>query len=165
LIVRRINWWSVSDWGWRLAALFTLVGLGVSTYLSVVEAMGTGPSCGVGGGCQTVAASVYSRLMGIPVAYIGVAGYSAMLIGVLAAIGIQPAPVRLQIIVLAAAAAGFLFSVYLTAVQAFFIGAFCVYCITSALAMTGILLAVSSAIAADWAASREELPEEEYADV
>jgi uncharacterized membrane protein len=49
-----------------------LFGLAVASYLSFVELQGQLPSCGPLHGCETVAASEYSRIDGVPVAVGGV---------------------------------------------------------------------------------------------
>ena len=69
---------------WRLRVALVAVGLaslGVSLYLTVERARGHAPSCIIGGGCATVQASRYSELGGIPVAWLGVAAYVAIIAG------------------------------------------------------------------------------------
>lgn len=74
--MRRVWWWHPA------ALLLTLdfVGLGIASYLSVVELSGGLPSCSLLRGCEAVASSPYSRLAGVPVAVFGV-GLSIVLIG------------------------------------------------------------------------------------
>ena len=59
---------------WAVAAL-SLAGLALAAYLSVEHVSGGIPTCGVSGGCGDVTTSEYAVLMGVPVAFIGVAGY------------------------------------------------------------------------------------------
>ena len=55
-----------------ILAFLDTIGLGIASYLSVVELGGGIPSCGPLHGCETVAQSEYSRIGGIPVAVFGV---------------------------------------------------------------------------------------------
>ena len=58
-----------------------LAGIGIAGYLSWARAAGETVACPVaGGGCETVQQSSYSELVGIPVAYLGVATYVVLLI-------------------------------------------------------------------------------------
>ena len=77
--------------------------------------------------CDIVNRSEYSTIADIPVAAIGVAGY-ALLFLLSTLWRSQPdTPNRL----LAAASAGFLFSLYLTYVEAFKLMTWCIFCIAS----------------------------------
>jgi uncharacterized membrane protein len=121
-----------------IAEILALAGIGVATYIAVVEAGGSAPQCLAGGhGCETVANSHYSHLAGVNVAVFGIAGYvllvaAALLGGDLARIG-----------GLAVALIGFGFSVYLTYLELFVIDAICQWCVASAVLMT-LLLVVSA---------------------
>ena len=130
-------------------AVLALVGWFVALYLGL-HALGIGGAlkCGTGG-CDTVQTSKWAVLFGIPVAFYGVVGYTAIL-GV-ALVGLQPAwlprrgPTRL---VAALATGGVLFSGWLTYLELFVIHAICRWCVASAVIMTAIwtvaLLALSS---------------------
>lgn len=125
---------------WSAAVALSLAGLALATYLSVTYLSGADLACGVGGGCGAVTTSEYSRFLGIPVALLGVAGYAALLLGSLAALGLPQPPALLRWGLAGFACAGFAFSAYLTATQAFLIGSYCVYCLTSASLMTALML-------------------------
>jgi uncharacterized membrane protein len=125
---------------WMLPAL-ALMGIFVAGYLSYVEVSQSQAVCGPVGECNLVQQSPYARLFGIlPVGVLGLVGYLAILIlwavqqygdqrwQRLAALGIG----MLSFI-------GVVFSVYLTFLEPFIIGATCIWCITSALLMTMIL--------------------------
>ena len=90
-------------------------------------------------GCGAVTTSEYSRFLGMPVALLGVGGYAVLLLGCLAALGLAQPPVMLRWALAGVAFAGFAFSAYLTGTQAFLIGSYCVYCLTSASLMTAIM--------------------------
>ena len=112
-----------------------LVGLGIAAYLTYVRYAGAAIACTTGG-CEKVQSSSYSELAGIPVAVIGLAGYSAIL---------ATAFVASEVGALAAAAltlAGFAFAVYLVYVQVALIEAVCQWCLASD-AVTAALVAVS----------------------
>ena len=76
---------------WAVVAL-SLAGLAVATYLSVQHVSGGIPACGVSTGCDEVTTSDYAVLFGVPVAFIGVAGYGALLLGTLAYLGLDSPP-------------------------------------------------------------------------
>jgi uncharacterized membrane protein len=126
---------------WAVAAL-CLIGLGVSIYMAYVETTHTTAVCGPIGDCNTVQQSPYAVLFGlIPVGLLGVVGYATMLI---AWAGIQRGQGQFRSLsesaFLGMALAGTLFSIYLTFLEPFVIGATCAWCLTSALSMTLILL-------------------------
>ena len=118
----------------------SLVGLGLATYLSVIHLSGADLACGVSGGCGAVTTSEYSRFLGVSVALLGVGGYAVLLLGNLAALGFAEPPGVLRWGVAGIAILGFAFSAYLTGTQAFLIGSYCVYCLTSASLMTVLML-------------------------
>ena len=113
-------------------AFLCLGGLGVATYLPVTTFGEEGPACGILPGCKEVAASEYSRILGFPTAGLGVLGYSAMLFGSLAAVGLERPPGALRLGLASGAVVGAVLSVYLTVLEFAVIDAVCVYCMTSA---------------------------------
>jgi uncharacterized membrane protein len=90
--------------------------------------------------CSVVNSSRYSEINGIPVAVIGMAGYSALL-GVLL---LQRRPGFIQqngtMLFFALSLLGFFFTVYLIFVEIVLIKAFCPFCVTSQVAMTLIFI-------------------------
>src|SRR5262250_335581 len=72
-------------------ALMALIGLFDAAYLALERATGGTLVCPVGGGCATVQSSAYSTLFGVPVAYIGVAGYAVLLVAALLALNLERA--------------------------------------------------------------------------
>ena len=131
---------------WSASALLSLAGLGLATYLSVIHLSGADLACGVSGGCGAVTTSEYSRFLGMPVALLGVGGYAALLLGCLAALGVPEPPAMLRWALAGVAFVGFAFSAYLTGTQAFLIGSYCVYCLTSASLMTAIMALTVAAV-------------------
>ena len=117
---------------WGVVALLCLGGLGVATYLTVTSFGDQGPACGILPGCKEVAASEYSRILGFPTAGLGVLGYSAMLFGSLAAVGLERPPGALRLGLASGAVVAAVLSVYLTVLEFAVIDAVCVYCMASA---------------------------------
>ena len=121
--------------------LLALVGLLVASYLWLYKIGVIGElKCGTGS-CETVQASRYAELLGVPVALVGVVGYAVLFAVGLA--GLDPrraANPRFDQLLVALATAGFLFTLYLSAVELFVLHAICRWCVASALIMTAIWL-------------------------
>jgi uncharacterized membrane protein len=119
--------------------LLALVGLLVATYLWLYKIGVLGElQCGTGS-CEAVQASRYAELFGIPVAFYGVAGYSALM--GLGLAGLQPrlaADRRVAVLLATLATVGFAFSLYLTAIELFVLHEICRWCAVSAVIMTAI---------------------------
>ncbi len=118
--------------------VLTLIGIGIGGYLTYTHYAGLHVLCLSSGGCETVQHSSYSKLDGVPVATLGLAGY----IGILISLGIRGEIGRA--LGFALALVGFLFSMYLTYREAFTIHAYCQWCLGSATVMT--LLAILTTI-------------------
>ena len=106
-----------------------LAGLGilVAAYLTWLKLSGGGALlCTTGSGCDLVQASRYSTFLWVPTALWGLAVYVA--IGALAWLGLGP---RNWLIGFVLAAGGVGFSLYLTWLSVFTIGATCAWCLTS----------------------------------
>ena len=133
-------------------ALLALVGFCIALYLWLYKIGIIGRlQCG-SGSCEFVQTSRYGMLLGVPVAFYGVIGYA--LIFVVAIIGLQPAQLarRWPTLTLATlAAGGFLFTLYLTAIELFVLHAICRWCVGSAAVMTVITaVAVGGVIKREW---------------
>lgn len=138
--------------------ILVLAGLGVAGYLAFVEITHAQAVCGLVGDCNTVQQSEYARLFGIlPIGVLGVIGYILILVAWL--IGRsnnqrQSAYATLALFVMS----GFsvLFSIYLTFLEPFVIGATCALCLASAILVTWIFwLTINPAKAALANLSRE----------
>jgi uncharacterized membrane protein len=123
-------------------ALLALLGLLLSVYLTLHQLGLLGDlACGAGGGCEKVQASRWAYVAGIPVAAFGVGGYLAILTAAL--VGLQErwadsaTPARWLVLL---SGGGVLFTVYLKALEAFVIHAFCRWCIVSAVIIALIFL-------------------------
>ncbi len=123
-------------------AVFALVGLLIAAYLLLYKINVLGSiACG-SGSCEAVQASPWATFIGLPVPAWGVGGY-ATIFG-LALLGLQPAFAQqrwLSLAIFWTATFAFGFSVYLTAVEAFLIHAWCRWCVASAIVATLIFIA------------------------
>jgi uncharacterized membrane protein len=112
-----------------------LVGVAIATYLVYVHYAGIKPLCAAGnGGCEKVQTSDYSKLAGIPVADLGLAGY----IAILASLFVRGDLGRMA--GAAIALSGFGFSLYLTYREIYTIKAICQWCVGSAVLMTALAI-------------------------
>jgi uncharacterized membrane protein len=136
---------------WVIPGL-VVVGVGVAAYLSYIEVTHTEAVCGPVGDCNTVNQSEYATLFGVlPVGVLGLLGYGAILVlWFLRQAGSADVERRATLGLWAAALFGTVFSVYLTFLEPFVIGATCAWCLTSAVIMTLILWASSSMAARVW---------------
>lgn len=128
---------------WSVPVL-AMLGAGVAAYLAFVEVTGAQAVCGPVGDCNTVQQSAYARLFGVPVGLLGVGGYLAMAVAwIVGALGKARTSNVAWLAIWTMALLATLFSIYLTFLEPFVIGASCAWCITSALIVTLILLAAT----------------------
>jgi uncharacterized membrane protein len=128
--------------GWRswTTGALAVTGFCISLYLSVMDSTGSAVVCGPLGDCDAVQQSPYAWVFGvIPVALLGTLGYAVIL-------GLwiwQRITTYKQELVHGALTMmiffGVQFSIYLTFLEPFVIGAVCLWCLTSALIMTSLL--------------------------
>ena len=120
--------------------LLAVLGAGVAAYLTYIETSGATAVCGPVGDCNTVQQSAYAQLFGvIPVGLLGLVGYGVVIVlWVLGQEGRTIAPLARRFLVVATLL-GTVFSVYLTALEPFVIGATCMWCLSSAALMTALL--------------------------
>lgn len=130
-------WWKK----WTILGL-VLLGLGISVYMAYVETTDTSAICGPVGDCNTVQQSDYARLFGmVPVGIVGIVGYALLgLAWVIAYLCRGRCGQWSQVLLPGMALSGTLFSIYLTFLEPFVIGATCMWCLSSAVAITLILL-------------------------
>jgi uncharacterized membrane protein len=125
------------DW---LTPLLGLAGFGVASYLAHVEVQEIEAVCGPVGDCNTVQQSEYARLFGVfPIGVLGVLGFAAILLAwAVRRWGAGRASSWAAIALLAMTGVGVLFSIYLTFLEPFVIGATCLWCLSSAVIMTAL---------------------------
>ncbi|HRQ24123.1 MAG TPA: vitamin K epoxide reductase family protein [Anaerolineales bacterium] len=128
-------------WGWDIPVL-CLMGLVVAGYLAYVETAHVTAVCGPVGDCNTVQQSAYARLFGVlPIGVLGVIGYLAIAAAWLVARYAKDNVSNwAAVALLVFSGGGTLFSIYLTYLEPFVIGATCAWCITSAILITIIML-------------------------
>jgi len=124
----------------QLAIILTIIGLLVSIYMTIYKITSNDSMCIGSGDCKTVNASRYAEVYGIPVAVLGVAGYSA----ILAVLLLERRPGFFQqngtMLFFGLSLTGFLFTLYLIFVEVALIRAYCPFCITSQTVMTIIFI-------------------------
>jgi protein-disulfide isomerase/rhodanese-related sulfurtransferase len=124
-----------------VALALSLLGLFDSLYLLWVYTSPSSPMVCFGGGCDVARDSSYSHLVGIPLPIFGVLMYASLALLVFIHALLPPAIARwTEYAVTLVSGVGFLSSLYLTGVEAFDLHAWCVWCVTSALAVTGIFI-------------------------
>lgn len=128
-------------WAWVIP-LLCLVGFNVAGYLAFVEMTQTTAVCGPVGDCNTVQQSEYARLFGVlPIGVLGLMGYVAIVVAWFVARNARGGLSDLATLSLFAMTVfGTLFSIYLTFLEPFVIGATCAWCLTSSVLMTTLML-------------------------
>jgi len=121
------------------------LGLIVTVYLSYVKLTDVPMACVAGGAfdCETVQNSAYSRLFGIPIAWLGLATY--ILLGLLLMLE-DRLPILQEysvIIVFGVALFAFLYSVFLVYVQVAILQALCPWCLAHETIMTLFFIVAS----------------------
>ena len=121
-----------------LIAVLALAGIGVSS-LALYHHYGTSQTnyCDFGQNfnCDIVNRSVYSTVFGIPVALIGILGYAFLL--TLSTLYRERTEMPMMLII--AATLGLGYAIYLTYIEAFVLGTWCIVCLSSA----GIILLIT----------------------
>lgn len=138
-----------SPWPWWVVPVLVTLGTAVALYMSYVEITEVAAVCGPVGNCNTVQQSSYASLFGlIPIGVIGVVGYGVIgLVWLIMSYG-SVAWRRASLWVLwLLALCGALFSIYLTFLEPFVIGASCAWCLSSAVVMSLILWATTIQVA------------------
>lgn len=119
------------------AAFVALVGLADSVYLTVHHLTAEPVPCSLISGCETVLTSSYAEIAGVPLAAFGaVAYFVAFSLAILAAFGnrLMWMAFGAQVVLMAAVTAWLLY------LQAFVIGAFCQFCLLSAITTFTMLI-------------------------
>jgi uncharacterized membrane protein/thiol-disulfide isomerase/thioredoxin len=136
------GWLSWPNW---VIPVICIAGFGVAGYMSYVEITHTEAICGPLGDCNSVQQSPYATLWGfLPVGVLGIIGYISIgivwLIHLYSSSGFRK---LLSLSMWGMALLGTLFSIYLTFLEPFVIGATCAWCISSAILITLLLLATT----------------------
>jgi len=125
-----------------LIPLLSIIGIGVAGYLAYVELNQVEAVCGPVGNCNAVQQSKYATLFGIlPIGVLGIMGYLVIIIIWLAKLLDLSKYTRiLNLALFGITLFGLLFSIYLTFLEPFVIGATCIWCLSSAVIMTVLFL-------------------------
>ncbi len=134
-----------------LVPLLALAGLAVAVYLASVEMSGSQAVCGPVGDCNTVQQSEWAEVFGIHIGVIGVGGYAVVLaVWALARLVARPLADWARVALFAGAAGGTGFSIYLTFLEPFVIGATCLWCLSSAVIVTALMWVTAGPGVAAW---------------
>jgi uncharacterized membrane protein len=121
-----------------------LAGFGIAAYLLASRILGQPPACGPVAGCETVAASEFATMFGVPVALFGV-GFST-LVAIVSALWWRSADRRALDAAYGLGLAGVIAVAYLTYLEIFVIEAICVWCVAYAVSIvTGWAVAAVAA--------------------
>jgi uncharacterized membrane protein len=143
------------------AALLSLLGLLDAAYLALERVTGGPIACPVGGGCETVQSSAYALFFGVPVAFIGVAGYALLLVvAILSLQAYNLSGISLDTLLLALASIALLAGIYFMYLQVAVIGAICFWCAMAAL----LDLLIWLAALVNWQLSRQGAIEQPLTD-
>jgi Predicted membrane protein len=128
-----------------LIFIASIIGLLDSGYLSYSKLTAINLYCTPGlGNCETVNASQWSYIFGIPVAYLGFATYLAILLLMIFGKKIRIVAPYQEYLYFFITLVGILFSGYLTYIEAAVLHTFCQWCLLSAAMM--IVLFITSVI-------------------
>ena len=136
----------IRPWLWA-AAVLSGMGIYVSGYLAYKRVAGGGLACTRWAQCDVVNNSIYAYFLGVPISFIGLAGYLLLLALALAALW-ATSRVQRQLLWLSLllALGGVGFSVYLTYLEIYVIEALCAWCIASAIVITLLALVDTAAL-------------------
>jgi len=116
--------------------LALLAGLGISGYSAYTALAEVELMCGPDGGCGDVQKSEYAKLFGVPMGVLGLVGYASILVSWLFAGRMSPRGGGWRWVPWGIALFAVLFSLRLTALGYFVIGASCLWCLGSAVCIT-----------------------------
>lgn len=145
ILIRSILAENPSSTTFRISSWFIpvliVIGLGVAGYLTFIEVGQKQAVCGPVGHCNEVQNSPYAKLFGImPIGVLGLIGYTALLtVWGVQKIGPKGLRTLSALALWGISLFGVAFSIYLTFLEPFVIGATCMWCLSSALVMTALL--------------------------
>jgi uncharacterized membrane protein len=124
----------------NITVALLVIGLFVSIYMTIYKVTNNESMCIGSSGCSEVNASRYSEINGIPVAVLGIVGYTALL----ALLFLEQRPGIIQqngtMMFFGISLIGFLFTLYLIYLEVALIKAYCPFCLTSQAMMTIIFI-------------------------
>ncbi len=125
----------------QVIAVLALAGAFVALYLTLYKVGVIGElACSVGE-CETVNTSRWATFLGLPVAAWGLATYVVLFVLAIAGLSERGSESRaISYMMVAISGWSVLFSMWLTYLELFVIHAICIWCVTSACIMLGILM-------------------------
>jgi len=125
---------------WRgIYFTLALVGFSDAVYLTIKHFYQADAGCLLSEGCDAVLKSEFSSFMGIPLAYMGLAYYLLIVIGITAYHQTRKSDILKGLFLLNLS--GFAFSLWLVYLQAFVLNSYCTWCLISA-GVTTLLLSI-----------------------
>lgn len=125
----------------NVSLILASIGLIDALYLTIIKLTNHSPFCVQGlGSCGAVTSSKYSEIYGIPISLFGMLAYLSIILTVIFIGRINILKEYGKYLLFGITLLGFLFSIYLTYLQAGVIHAFCPYCLLSALIMTSLFV-------------------------
>ena len=122
-------------------AVFALLGVLIALYLFLYD-LGLSPLVCPVKGCEVVQASVYSKILGVPVAVFGILGFAALLgVNIWGLSSNQIWGFKIRTITLVISGFGLLAYGWFSYLELFVIRAICFWCVTSSLMMLGVFVA------------------------
>jgi uncharacterized membrane protein len=116
----------------KVILLLSFAGLAISSYLAWTYLSGSSIACTTHG-CDAVRSSNYANLFGVPQPAFGIIFYLILIVLSLALqIFDKFFTILLKRLIIVVSTLGFLYSVYLTGLEAFVIKAYCDWCLASA---------------------------------
>jgi len=107
-------------------------------YLTAKHYFDFSVTCSIVRGCEQVLNSSYATVFGVPIALVGVFYYLVIFLAAVAFID-RGKFIFLKTMVIVPIS-GFFFTIWLLIIQAFFLEAFCLYCLLSAAFTTGLFV-------------------------
>jgi uncharacterized membrane protein len=141
-IAPKYNWQII---GWWVALVSAVIGVADSIYLTWLKLTGELAACGGVGDCQSVNASIYSRIelpngAEMPIAVMGVGAYLLIIAFLLLESRDDLLGDWSPLVVFGLSLTGTLYSIYLTYIEIAVLKAICPYCVVSAVVVTIIFV-------------------------
>jgi uncharacterized membrane protein len=128
-------------WYELILIILSLGGLYIANKIRYEKKMGHKMVCPLDGNCEEVLTSDFSKMVGVPIELAGIVYYLIILISTVLFIFIPSLNFSIfGIILFGMTLFGFLFSIYLTSIQAFYLKNWCTWCLYSALISTLIFI-------------------------
>lgn len=118
--------------GRLIILILASIGFGIASYIRGKKHKEAPLVCPLEGSCETVVHSEYSKFLGIPLELWGMAYYGSLSLFYAISFILPGIPENISYIVLGISALAFLFSLYLTFIQAVIIHHWCTWCLFSA---------------------------------